>query len=73
MKFKVLSVRDGPSSEPVRFGETDRIVTYVTDRPGASPDSVAIPREDYSDDKLTAAVKAREEAKGNLPGRTFEV
>lgn len=73
MKFRVLTVRDGPSSEPVRFGEIDRIVTYITDRPGASPDFVALPADTYSDQALADAVKAKETAKGSLPGKSFEI
>lgn len=72
MTFRVIQVRDGPSSNPTRIGLTDRIVTYITDRPGAIPDTVHLPAETYTDDALVEAVKAREAQKGDLQGKSFQ-
>lgn len=73
MKINILSSREGPSAEPVRFGQLDVIVTYVTDRPGATPDTVAIPKEDFSDTALQKAIAEREARATNIAGKTFEI
>lgn len=55
--FHVLAIRDYPSPDPKRLREWDRIVQVeLTDKTVLT---VRLPREDYDEKALTAAVKAQ--------------
>ena len=70
MKFTVVSHTNVPSGDLGRAGKFDTMLVYTLES-GAS-DAVVIAGTQPTDGDVTAAVRANEEKKGRLVGRTLE-
>lgn len=61
----------GPSADPKRARKQDRTYLYTSD--GWGPYMVIVPDEDFTEQKLTAAIKAQEAKRDQFVGKEFEV
>ena len=69
--FVVLDFREMPSADPARMGQYDCLVTWEL-APGVRG-VVRIPKEEYDEKALVAAVKAQMEERGKWVNRSFRL
>ena len=70
-EVEILATVDVPSNAPDRIGQTDVLVTY---RVGPYQSGmIRVPKEDFSEAKVKAAIKKDVEAKAKYVGMKFKV
>jgi len=70
-EVEILATVDVPSNSPDRIGQTDVLVTY---RVGPYQSGmIRVPKEDFSEAKVKAAIKKDVEAKAKYVGMKFKV
>lgn len=70
-EVEILATVDVPSNSPDRIGQTDVLVTY---RVGPYQSGmIRVPKEDFSEAKVKAAIKKDVEVKAKYVGMKFKV
>jgi hypothetical protein len=70
-EVKILNAVEIYSPEAARLGKKDVLVTYSVG--GTRTYLITLPAEDITEDKIIAAIRAAEEARAKIIGKTFEV
>lgn len=70
-KFKLFDVREVPSAEPERVGKYDKLVMYELDPMRRY--IVKIPAEEFSEEKMLAAIKADMADRAQYIGKEYEL
>lgn len=70
-KVKIIDMREYPSSEPVRAGKFDKIVTYQVD--AFHTYLITLPKEGFSEDKLKEAIRKDMKERGLWIGKELEL
>lgn len=70
-EVEILATVDVPANSPDRTGQTDVLVTY---RVGPYQSGmIRVPKEDFSESKVKAAIKKDVDAKAKYVGMKFKV
>jgi len=70
-KVKIIDTREFPSTEPARVGKMDVIVTYQLD--AFRTYLVTIPKEQFTEPAIIAAIKKDMAEREKWAGKEFEV
>jgi len=70
-KFKIFDVRKVPSAEPERVGKYDQLVMYELDPMRRY--IVKIPEEDFTEEKMLAAIRADMADRAQWTGKEYEL